>query len=53
MAAGLFHIMENDVRQALFLDCLYSNEKTFWKPSCNENSLNNNPGLNAIKKVPV
>ena len=34
MAAGVVHIMENDLKQALYYECNYINAKTDWKPSC-------------------
>lgn len=34
MAAGVVHLMENDLKQALFYNCNFINEATGWKPSC-------------------
>lgn len=34
MAAGVVHLMENDIKQALFYNCNYIGEATGWKPSC-------------------
>eukprot|EP00918_Siedleckia_nematoides_P108105 GHVU01235835.1.p1 GENE.GHVU01235835.1~~GHVU01235835.1.p1 ORF type:complete len:1229 (-),score=136.46 GHVU01235835.1:39-3617(-) len=34
MAAGVVHLMENDLKQALFYNCNYIGEATGWKPSC-------------------
>lgn len=30
----MIDILENDVKQRLYYNCLYSNQLTDWKPSC-------------------
>ena len=36
LASGIVHLMENDIRQQLYLDCNFVNENTGWLPSCVE-----------------
>jgi hypothetical protein len=38
MAAGVVHIMENDLKQTLFYSCSYTNAATNWAPSCYSDS---------------
>jgi len=34
LASGIVHLMENDIRQQLYLDCNFVSELTEWLPSC-------------------
>ena len=34
MAAGIIHIMENDLKQIMEYNCSYINANTLWEPSC-------------------
>ena len=34
ISAGVFQVLENDVKQLLEYNCLYSNAATNWQPSC-------------------
>ena len=36
MASGIVHLMENEIKQQMFINCNYINEATHWLPSCEE-----------------
>ena len=38
LASGIVHLMENDIRQQLYLDCNYVSESTGWLPSCKQDT---------------
>ena len=38
MAAGIIHIMENDLKQIMEYSCTYINADTNWAPSCTSNT---------------